>query len=319
MTKALSKPFVYTEEGPGTGLKYYIGHSLVSSPIHEPIGLLLHEEGVKRLMSRLCKHFKVELSLPDPIAVEEVVLLDRIRTGDDVKNAQKRVQMLRKKWKKKLQRQVETNDLANQVHKLAQDTSLRVLCIDIEWLEFDASLILEVGWAESLLDEGEWKTCHYIIKENEFYRNGKWVADRKYDFAFGQSILATLDESRKALQDAVDECDILVGHGMQGDLVAISQYLKVEFDEKRIEIIDTAKLYNYKMDPTSHQTISLTNLMHAVGCQYDYNLLHNAGNDAYYSLKAFFKLLNYNKPDIDPPVEKEEDQTKSDMYDDIFG
>jgi hypothetical protein len=74
------------------------------------------------------------------------------------------------------------------------------LSIDLEWWEDDHSKVLELGWSVWNTVTLQHATRHFIVHENLYTRNRKYVPDHKDYFDFGTSSVALLAECVTALQ-----------------------------------------------------------------------------------------------------------------------
>ncbi|KAG0004582.1 hypothetical protein BGZ65_000106 [Modicella reniformis] len=144
------------------------------------------------------------------------------------------------------------------------------ISVDIESYERDHSRILEIGW--SIWDSREHKIAdkHYAISDYQHLKNGKYVPDRRDRFSFGQ----TVDE----------------GYLRQMGIV---------FPETMIKF-DTL---NLNVGRTGNATkTGLGKLLDELEIE-NYSL-HNAGNDAHYTMELFLCLTRNNakQKDLDGAV-----------------
>ncbi|KAF9206226.1 HIR complex subunit, partial [Haplosporangium sp. Z 27] len=130
----------------------------------------------------------------------------------------------------------------------AASTGMWFIAVDIESYERDHSRILEIGW--TILDSGINKLVdrHYAISDFQHLKNGKFVANRRDLFQFGDTVWAPLKESIAAFQRDLDTASkrnaeglfALIAHDMTSD----ETYLKgmgVVFPEGMIKF-DTLNL-----------------------------------------------------------------------------
>ena len=84
--------------------------------------------------------------------------------------------------------------------------------------------MLEVGvsvWVhEARASEASIQTYHYIIEENEYLCNGKYVPNHRDWFMYcdQRSIGCSLDEAMHSLSQELQNATYLVGHALKGDL-----------------------------------------------------------------------------------------------------
>ncbi|KAI9487727.1 MAG: hypothetical protein EXX96DRAFT_535855 [Benjaminiella poitrasii] len=179
------------------------------------------------------------------------------------------------------------------------------ISIDIEAYELDHSILLEIGW--SMYDSKNKKLMdqHYINSNYRHLKNERFVADQKEKFLFGTSVWCTMKQAlielRKDLDWAVqrDGGFILVGHGLDSDIKYLrnekfhwptvdgNETLDVE-DSAKITILNTDTIYAASINdlhnpPSLGRTLELLNIE-------TWNL-HNAGNDAHYTLLLLMMLV----------------------------
>jgi hypothetical protein len=182
------------------------------------------------------------------------------------------------------------------------------VCIDLEAYEFAQEKITEVG--VSVLDSrhvvgtdpgpdgSEWlskiTTRHLITREYKHLVNKRFVHGCPDKFNFGKSEIVFLNRIHTTLTQlfanpspgsvlATDKGPrklILVGHGLSNDTAYLS---KLKFDPHAkgniIQDVDTQRFVG-----TKKQTVGLSRLMTGLGVSPEN--LHNAGNDAAYTLQA---------------------------------
>ena len=208
--------------------------------------------------------------------------------------------------------------------RLASDLSLNGLpedvvfvCIDCETFESDHDKILEIGVA--VLDTKNLRECapgengeawlsklqcaHYRVLENASLVNRRFVKGRPDAFHFGTSSWITLENIKQVLEriflnpgelaraaefdheilDALRHV-VLVGHGLGNDLDFLKKAGSPSTELPNLaRTMDTQSFLGTKRKP-----ISLKLLLLAVGLKPQD--LHNAGNDATYTLQALILL-----------------------------
>ncbi|CAK9441436.1 uncharacterized protein LODBEIA_P53040 [Lodderomyces beijingensis] len=194
--------------------------------------------------------------------------------------------------------------------------------LDVEAWERDANVVTEIGLAiydpTRGLSRGlhgavfeitpTIKQLHIRIKEHCDLTNGAYVPNHVDKFNGGTTLLLSkyeaavflqsmidyfFDEEEKEEGEAVDvNCKnkrhkntYLVGHDIQGDVKWLSN-MGIEFPAK-YSCIDTMKLMRI-----SHGKPSLGLARSLQFCDISHNFLHNAGNDAYYTLLLALKLCD---------------------------
>ncbi|GEQ71533.1 hypothetical protein JCM33374_g5217 [Metschnikowia sp. JCM 33374] len=180
-----------------------------------------------------------------------------------------------------------------------------LFCIDIEAWEQNHDLVTEVGvsiydprYQESALVPNI-KTLHMTVAENKHLKNGKHVADNKDNFMGKSTWNMTLDQIRWILQELIDRyfdpgypfyCS-LVGHDLRGDLQWLDKI--GVYIPSNVRQLDTQTLFAYTH---GRNGASLGKCLRAVNQPFAH--LHNAGNDAYYTILLALKLCDPNVRDL---------------------
>ena len=181
----------------------------------------------------------------------------------------------------------------------------RVVCLDIEGKEYtfnsvcflmkciafehDHRKILEVGLVVLNLHSWTEEAHHVIITEYEFFFNGKYVCNNKDKFNFGtskkMSLAAAIDFIVKHLNEPAS---CLLGHNIKSDINFLRQFSSQKLT---LPVFDTQAIFNYHS--LSQEPASLARVLDHLSIPY--SNLHNAGNDAYYTLKAFMRMAQLDQ------------------------
>ncbi|KAF9103108.1 hypothetical protein BGX27_010734 [Mortierella sp. AM989] len=166
------------------------------------------------------------------------------------------------------------------------------ISVDIESFERDHSKILEIGWSVWDSRMHKFADRHYAISEYRHLKNGKFVNDRRDRYIFGETVWARLNECIAAFQADLDMAAkrnseglfALIAHDMSSD----EAYLKgmgIVFPEGMVKF-DTMELNCARVGDAAKVGLgkSLDEL------NIDNYSLHNAGNDAHYTLELFLWL-----------------------------
>lgn len=126
-------------------------------------------------------------------------------------------------------------------------------------------------------------TTHLLVEENKALHNGKFVPDNKYMFSGGVSHQLVELELQRYIQGVLKryitaQNGILVGHHIKGDLLWL-RLVGVVFPED-VATVDTSHLFS--MSKSAGGT--LRGLLRQVDIPHGH--LHNAANDAYFTLLA---------------------------------
>jgi len=175
------------------------------------------------------------------------------------------------------------------------------LSLDIEQFEHDASKLLEVGVTigERLLagavqdakDPPGWRlrSYHYIVSENVRHVNRRWVKGCPNNFLFGDSLRMREHDVVARVREHFAVSRYFIGHGAAQDL----KWLRA-IDVQPTVVFDTQEL-NAMMPPAVHaKRCRLSALLEKQGIEAQF--LHNAGNDAYYTMLCFCNQLQATLP-----------------------
>ncbi|CAO3629504.1 unnamed protein product [Cunninghamella echinulata] len=189
--------------------------------------------------------------------------------------------------------------------------------IDIEAYELDHSILLEIGWTLYDSRYDRLQDQHYMMDPYKHLTNGRYVENQKLQFQFGDSIWCSLNQAFQELYKDLawatkrDGGFILVGHGLMSDL----QYLqKQNFkwpcikgkdiagnvvleedgvldvnDSSLVAIINTDEMFGCYINDL-HNPPSLGRCLYHFGI--DHSFLHNAGNDAHYTMELMLALTD---------------------------
>ncbi|GMG22143.1 unnamed protein product [Ambrosiozyma monospora] len=135
---------------------------------------------------------------------------------------------------------------------------------------------------------------HFIIKENRHVRNHRFVADAKDDNIASQSMVISNREIAtvfKRLFIKLGPNTAIVGHNVLGDIETLIANCGVEFPGD-IRILDTEKLWFGLLNVNSiaQCKYGLTYILNKLSIPHAY--LHNAINDAYYTMVACLMMCS---------------------------
>lgn len=128
------------------------------------------------------------------------------------------------------------------------------------------------------------KAYHLIIDDHAHLSNGKYIANNRDRFNFGTSNRLRLSEAVNFIFTQLNQLrTCLVGHNIKADI----QFLRQISSQKiNLPVFDTQTMHMQHC--LSMQASSLSKLLDELNI--NYSNLHNAGNDAYYTLEAFIAL-----------------------------
>ncbi|EGV65604.1 hypothetical protein PSN45_003617 [Yamadazyma tenuis] len=170
-----------------------------------------------------------------------------------------------------------------------------LFCVDVEAWERDITKVTEIG--VSIFDPRKQEDAivptlmnfHIRPKEHNHMKNGRYVPDNSMRFAGDVTHIMTMEDSIRFVQYLIDKyfndssisCS-LVGHDLHGDIKWL-RTLGINFPENAARL-DTQVIIGF----SSERQMSLVNSLVALGIPY--SNLHNAGNDAYYTLLLALKV-----------------------------
>lgn len=189
-----------------------------------------------------------------------------------------------------------------------------VICmsIDIEAWEKNPKIITEIGisiW-DPRIESGQYSISspsfdnhHILINESLALRNTQFMPDHKHQYLMGKSKIMSMKQCQVFIQELIDEYMIpdadapesepgyeraFVGHGFSGDLKWL-QSLNLRIPEN-IPVFDTMKIFQSMYGSTGSglgKALRLLQIPHAY--------MHNAGNDAYYTLRLLLHMCDIEK------------------------
>ncbi|CAN6674754.1 hypothetical protein TRVA0_063S00584 [Trichomonascus vanleenenianus] len=175
--------------------------------------------------------------------------------------------------------------------------------LDLEWWEVNNKFLTEIGLTIYNPVRPEERPIvplaasrHFIVRENKGRRNGRYVPDNMSKYIFGKSETLPLRKCREALQELFEQVEqiaaregkdiVLVGHAVHND---VSMWAKNDFYMfQKYEILDTMSLWT--SNPSVKMLASLEKILKflRIPC----SLLHNAGNDAFMTLRLVLSLCD---------------------------
>ncbi len=175
----------------------------------------------------------------------------------------------------------------------------RLLAFDVEAFEFDHRRLLELGAAlyivSSSSDPPNIQTWHFVMHENERKQNGKYCANNRDNYMFGKTQVKRISEVFEWLMTEMSQPHTaIVGHNLQADLRYLCQAIgstTVKFNHGWLrgrQHFDTQAIFK-EVYLRPHEE-KLEKLLRHFGIEHGY--LHNAGNDAYYTLITALKLAD---------------------------
>ncbi|KAI9005652.1 hypothetical protein DFJ74DRAFT_691621 [Hyaloraphidium curvatum] len=180
-------------------------------------------------------------------------------------------------------------------HHLLRRRQARLIALDIEAWEHDHSLLLEIGYTTAAFrpapgvgegGDGVWimKGHHLVVEENAGRRNGMRVEDNRDGFLFGTTQVLPLKKCLAKLRTALRGADYVVAHAAHSDEKFLRRH-GLGFSGK--PVLDTQIMVKCLRGTT--EQLRLSRVLDELGMR-NYRGLHNAGNDAYYTMEACLRM-----------------------------
>ncbi|CDO92711.1 unnamed protein product [Kluyveromyces dobzhanskii CBS 2104] len=197
------------------------------------------------------------------------------------------------------------------VLKSVQSRNTICMSIDIEAWEKNPSIVTEIGIAiwDPRIDEGRYSISgptfenhHILIDQSLPLRNTQFMPDHKYQYLLGRTKIMDIKHCQIFIQNLIDNYMVtnidqskptgyqraFVGHGFSGDLKWLKTLqLRIPDD---VPIFDTMKLFQSVYGSTGSGLGKALRLL-----QIPHSYLHNAGNDAYYTLRLLLHMCDIEK------------------------
>lgn len=163
---------------------------------------------------------------------------------------------------------------------------IKIVLFSYNFLAYEHSIdkLLEFGISIYDMQKKSTSNIHIIVSDHLHLKNGKFVANNRDKFNFGQSIFLNLKmalEHVLSVLSTPDSC--LIGHNIKAD---INFLRNVSSKKLNLPTFDTQIIY--KQATLGENMLSLVRVLDEIGIPH--SNLHNAGNDAYYTLETF-KIL----------------------------
>ncbi|SCV02927.1 LANO_0G01090g1_1 [Lachancea nothofagi CBS 11611] len=206
--------------------------------------------------------------------------------------------------------------LSNAIRHLAAQRTV-CFCVDVEAFERNTNVVTEIGISiydprESLFSTiPKFRTYHLIVAESLKLRNGKFVCDLKDCFLMGESYVMSLNNCVEFIQTLINYYMVpetaaerswdraFVGHNVKGDLkwlesIGVNIPTDIDYELKnkpqttnRALVLDTERLFKGSYGSKGANLGKILRLF-----EVPHAFLHNAGNDAYFTLKLLLHMCD---------------------------
>lgn len=146
-------------------------------------------------------------------------------------------------------------------------------------------MVTEVGFSTRLPDKSLINE-HFLVLENYTNKLNRSLQDK---FEFGKTNYVKEDQLAALLVSRIQNADYLLFHEQREDMEIFKQF-GVKVDK---EILDTQIIYSRNFKPKGEMKADLKTLIDFCNIKAEY--LHNAGNDAKYTMDLFLKMVDIKK------------------------
>jgi hypothetical protein len=153
----------------------------------------------------------------------------------------------------------------------------KVLSLDFE---YDQDQIYEFGL--SLSDKGSVYDKYMITNLKTGSR------DNQFQFQFGETNIVPIHVMVNTLKQYLGQADYLLLHGGYNDIALLNRFNISLEDFPNIKVLDTYHFYPKYFNNNSQDNSTLLDILNRFGVEHKH--LHNAGNDAHYTLELLMKM-----------------------------
>lgn len=215
-----------------------------------------------------------------------------LKEQEAIKNEKKLAQKTKKEKQLEKVRE-EKNELFDKISSLENDyKNKKVLSIDLEFFlnkRLKTHTITEIGLA--FKSPNNVRNENFLVKENYELKENR---EKQLNNLFGETKVVVQKDLIEYLRVFIGNMDYLIFHEPREDLRALQQVgLDIEKEFPNVTIIDTQMIYKrYFFDKKLKTDAgeSLSNLLKMFHIDFDKRNMHNAANDAKYTLDLLFAM-----------------------------
>ncbi|KAH7914204.1 hypothetical protein BJ138DRAFT_1110783 [Hygrophoropsis aurantiaca] len=236
------------------------------------------------------------------------------KTGGDVRSALKQIEKNNKRLKGANPILNTRRDLFERVRTFWADKKGAWCALDFEAWDRDHTVLTEFGWSIVRWDDQKeiQEQGHLIVKEHRNYYN-TYVANNREHYSFGESeivprvvfksriqtMISSLQQSGPlflVFHDNSQDIKYLNSKAVEADLPDMTFLLPDATPDAGIFVVDTSELFAALEGEAGHNRRSLERVCRhlQIPCPY----LHNAGNDAHYTLLSMKSMASGDPLDI---------------------
>lgn len=188
--------------------------------------------------------------------------------------------------------------------------SNRIMAIDFEFDSNKDWSILECGMA--IFKDGVISYEHYIV--NDAIGENHYPKGVSNKFLFGNSQFVTVQELLIIVKDRLLNVDYLIGHSVSSEYILLNHHGLDILSIDNLKVIDSQGLmksrFNFYFENMKNKSVSLSNMLNILKISHDPLTLHNAGNDAAYTLMAVLQMAEF----IEHPYNSQKKRIKIASY-----
>lgn len=161
----------------------------------------------------------------------------------------------------------------------------KIISLDFEYDQNKDFLLFECGI--TLFNKGKIQYQHYLIEENYIKKSGAKYK-HQFQFNFGESKIIPLADFLKLVESQINNSEYILAHSLKSEYYVLKHH-GIDFAKTNILPIDSQKIFycNFRID-VKHKNVSLEALLEILDISYEN--LHNAGNDAAYTMQSVLKM-----------------------------
>ncbi|KAJ7180189.1 hypothetical protein C8R43DRAFT_972124 [Mycena crocata] len=230
------------------------------------------------------------------------------RNGFSLRNATKNIEKENKRLKNSNPRLLFRRDAFERVRNFWTDKTGTWCSLDFEYWERENSLITEFGYSYVRWDNGKEveDRGHLTVKEHKLYKNGTYVPENRENYQFGKSVEVTKAELKVKISELIAGLHkygpvYLVFHDPSQDMKLLKMLkspveaavyeLPNATPSEGIFIVDTAVLFG-ALEGEGNNTRALKQVCNHLRVPTEEAFMHNAGNDAHYTLLALREMAS---------------------------
>ncbi|KAF7292403.1 hypothetical protein HMN09_01224400 [Mycena chlorophos] len=272
----------------------------------------LHAAGITKDVIPVL-HSDCLVTVDDLHSVEEVTFM----TGGELKMASKQIDKDNKKAKNASPTLAAQRIGFDRTRAAWMARKGTFIAVDFEEYEGDHNLILEFGYGSVRFDaEGEHEEhAHIVLESSKYYRNGRFVKDNRDRYQFGQTTtLSGRAALKNKIADLIEQAKsvgpvFLVFHDYSQDIKTLKRLeapidgifteLPVTPPTEGLYLIDTGHLFGALIGEGSGNRRGLQQVCNHLKIENANDMtLHNAGNDAAFTLTALRRMVGGEPLDV---------------------